>query len=364
MRWETLPGPAGFIGSAIERLRDGVSVVVAAPYRGASGLEDAICNALDNDRWRVQRITAEPTEDPLRWVTEQLYMEPDQWLTWNVEKLCQGLSRGQVIAVQGVDRTDWEAWRTFLREFEVASRQRPSDERPMFLVVLRGVARKHLQLSGAALEVMIWSGVVGELDSIIYVDQRLRSLRKAPKHHKLIVRQIVALSLWDLQLADFLMTQPESSIFDVNVVLNASTSYLGKALMPISAEWEEGGSNEYDGERMLHPWILFAAGDPDKELVRRLWTAQAAELLPLIELRRRGLLKGLERDLKCPFMLNDRLVNSLHELEIGALAHVARKNGLKGDLRDRTELLADCRNKLAHLSLLSSADALDSRLYG
>jgi hypothetical protein len=58
------------------------------------------------------------------------------------------------------------------------------------------------------------------------------------------------------------------------------------------------------------------------------------------------------------------LVRSLEELEIGSLAHVVRTQGLRGELRERAEWLADCRNELAHLKILNATDALDSRIHG
>lgn len=363
MKWQTLPGPASFFGSVIQLLKDGTSVVVAAPSRTISGIEDGICELLADDHWHVKRLVLDAKEDPLMWVTEHLYIEPGNWVRWNVERLCQELDGGSVVVIEGVDATNWDVWRVFLKEFEVASRQRPSDDRPLLIVVVRGVAHKNLHLSGAALEVKPWVGVLGEFDTLIYVDQLLRSSRKPPKHHKLMVRQISALALWDLDLASYLAAQPESILFDVRAVLQAARAALDKGCALSEIRWENGGSDQVDGVEMVHPFVLVEKGDPEQELSRRLWTAQAAELLPLIEIRRRELLKGLERHLVCPFTLDGYPVSSLDELEIGRLAYAAHSHGLKGDLKIRAEWLAGCRNKLAHLTALKSVEALDSRMY-
>ena len=363
MKWQTLPGPASFFGSVTQLLRDGTSVVIAAPSRNASGIEDGICELLADDHWRIKRLVAGAQKDPLMWVTEQLYIEPENWVQWNVERLCQELDGSSVVVIEGVHATNWDIWRVFLKEFEVASRARPSDDRPLLLMVLRGVAHKNLHLSGAALEARPWVGVLGEFDTLIYVDQLLRSSRKPRKYHKLIVRQISALALWDLDLATYLAAQPETILFDVRAVLQAARSALDRSCTLKENRWEDGGSDQVDGVEMVHPFVLVEKGDPDQELSRRLWTAQAAELLPLIEIRRRELLKGLERHLICPFTLDGYPVSSLDELEIGRLAYAAQRQGLKGDLRTRAEWLASCRNKLAHLTALKSGEALDSRMY-
>jgi hypothetical protein len=365
MKWQTLPGPAFFLDKVVQLLRDGMSVVVAAPRRGAPEIGTGVCDLLlAAQHWRVQQLAVSTQQDPLLLVTEQMYIEPESWVRWSVESLCQQMDGNSVLVIDGVDATNWDAWRIFLKEFEVASRQRPSDDRPLLMVVVRGVAQKSLHLSGAALEVRQWSDVVGEYDSLIYVDQLLRSSRKPPKYHKLMVRQISALALWDLDLAGYLASQPERVLFDVLTVLKAARAALDMNLTLKDEAWEAGGSDYVDGAEMTHPFVLVEKGDPGRELSRRLWTAQAAELLPMIEMRRRELLKGLERHMICPFDLDGVPVTSLDELEIGRLAFAAQRHGLRGDLRTRAEWLAGCRNKLAHLTALKSVDALDARMYG
>lgn len=364
MKWQVLPGPAFFLDGVVQLLREGMSVVVAAPSRGTPEIGAGVCDLLAAQRWSFKHLVVFTQQDPLLWVTEQMYIEPESWMRWSVESLCQQMDGTSVVVIEGVDPTNWDAWRGFLKEFEVASRQRPSDDRPLLLVIVRGVAQKSLHLSGGALEVRKWIDVLGEYDTLIYVDQLLRSSRKPPKHHKLMVRQISALALWDLDLASYLASQPERVIFDVKTVLKAARAALDINSALKDEAWEAGGSDQVDGAAMTHPFILVEKDDPEQELSRRLWTAQAAELLPMIEVRRRELLKGLERHLACPFDLDGLPVRSLGELEIGRLALATQRHGLKGDLRTRAEWLAGCRNKLAHLSALNSGDALDARMYG
>lgn len=364
MKWSSLPGPSGFIEEVVRRVRDGVSVVVAAPTFVPADWEDAFVDKLRHDRWHLERMSVETPEDPLRWLTAQLYLEPDQWIGWSVERLCKELSDGQVIAVDGVTVETWDAWRVFLRDFEVASRQRASDARPMLLVFVRGVPRKRLQVSGAALALLTWSGVLSELDTLVYVDQRIRTQRKPTRHHKLLVRLIASLALWDLELADYLAAQSERELFDAKATLLRGRQHLGRDSVAGAAEWEHGGVEQYDGVEQLHPFVLLDRGDKEDELRRRLWNAQAAELLPQIEMRRRELAQGLERRIPCPFWLDaERQIRNLGELEIGSLAHVTKTHGIQGELRARAEWLANCRNTLAHLRLLSGQEALDPRLY-
>ena len=361
MKWQALPGPAKFINDSLQQIRDGSCVVVATPSRVPSGFEDTFIDLLRHDRCRLQQVAVNSRQDPLRLLTEDLYLEPENWVRWNVEKFYERLESGEVIAVGGVDDSNWDAWRQFLRDFEVTSRRRQSDERAVLLVFVRGVPRRSLQIEGAALGVRFWSGIVTELDALLYADQQLRGKRAPARYHKLVVRQIAALALWDFDLADFLANRPERELFATQDVLSAARAQRAVTGPP---NWENGGLDFFDGAERLHSFVLIEQGDEANELGRRVWTAQAAELFPLIEVRRRALAKDLQRHVVCPLWIDsDRKVDSLDELEIGSLAHVARTKRVPAALLKRAEWLANCRNTLAHLSVLACDDALDSRLY-
>jgi hypothetical protein len=364
MKWRALPGPGSFINRVLEHVRSGVSTVVATPLLVPQAFEDAITSVLDQDRWSVQRCHFNSQQDPLTWLTDQLYFEPASWVDWSIESLFERLSPHQVIAIDGVTDVNWAAWRAFLRDFEVASRRRASDERAVLLLFARGVPQKRLQIAGAALALEVWAGVFGELDMLVYVDQQLRMSREAPRHHKLIVRQIAALALWDLELANVLVEHPSSDLFNVSDILQAARKALQHRGFEVAGSWEQGGIDSFDGVELVHPFVLIEQGDPRGELKRRLWTAQAAELLPLIELRRRDVARSLQRHIACPFWIDsDRKVNALDELEIGSLAYAAHTHKVAGQVRETVQWLADCRNALAHLQVLSAPMALDSRLH-
>lgn len=364
MKWHALPGPARYIEEVIRHLREGTHVVVAASNFAHPLLEQTFVEYLANDHWYREHVSVEPIEDPLRCLTEKLYLEPEQWIGWSVEKLFNQLKPNYVIVVEGVTASNWDKWQGFLQEFEAVSRQSPSDERPVLLVFVRGVSQKRLQIKSVAATILVWSGVFGELDALTYVDQRLRSSGKPARHHKLMVRHIAALALWDLDLADYLIEQPERDVFDIQGVLKSARSALGRDDEIMEDCWECGGVDHFDGVELSHPFALLDSEDPSGELNRRVWTVQAAELLPLIEVRRRELVRCLDRQVSCPFWIDGkRQIRSLDELEIGSLAYVTQVHGIRGELRDKAEWLARCRNTLAHLRLLSDTEALDSRLH-
>ncbi|MCF8163437.1 MAG: hypothetical protein K9J78_06265 [Polynucleobacter sp.] len=364
MKWLDLPGPARFINQITDHLREGQSTVVATPLLVLQNFEQVISDKLNQDRWRVHRGNAESVLDPLTWLTDQLYIEPKSWINWSTEGLFECLSPGQVIVIKGITPKTWGAWRSFIKDFDIVSRRCSSDERPVLLIFVRGVSIRHLQIDGAALSLEVWSGVLSELDTLTYIDQFIRRSKKATPHHKLIVRQIAALSLWDLEFAEFLADQPTSDLFDVNVIVRRGQEALRVRDCAITGEWEDGGADKVDENELIHSFVLIDSQDPTNELNRRVWAAQAAELLPAIEIRRRASLDSLRRYITCPFWLDgQRKVTSLEELEIGTLAFAAHHHKVPKELRDKVQLLADCRNSLAHLKALNATTALDRRLY-
>jgi len=364
MKWLDLPGPARFVNRITAHLREGQSTVVATPLLTLQNFEKVIAEKLEQDLWRVHRSNAESVLAPLQWLTEELYIEPKSWVNWSVESLFECLSPKQVIVVQGVTEKTWGTWRLFVKDFDLVSRRCPADERPVLLIFVRGVPIRHLQLNGVALSLEIWSNILSELDTLTYVDGLIRQSQKVSQYHKLVVRQIAALALWDLDFAKFLAEQPISDLFDVRVIVRRGQEALQMRDFAITGEWENGGADKVDENELIHSFVLIDSQDPTDELNRRVWAVQAAELLPLIEIRRRASLNALRRYIPCPFWLgSDRKVTSLEELEIGTLAFAANTHKVPKELRDKVQWLANSRNSLAHLKALSATSALDRRLY-
>ncbi len=92
---------------------------------------------------------------------------------------------------------------------------------------------------------------------------------------------------------------------------------------------------------------------------RRLWEAQASELLPFLEARRQYLSQQARPFLRTPIQLDGQSFQDVDELEIGQLAYLARIHGLRVSIKRAADTLRGYRNKLAHLEPLSYAEALD-----
>lgn len=364
LKWAGLPGPSAFFGRLLDKLRDGIGVVIAAPATAHPDLERAVESTLDHERWPCLSLSYSGDQEPLQFLTEHCDVEPERSVGWNAGGLVQRLSPSVALLVDGVTDRSWGPWQKFLREFDAASRSLPSGRRPLLVLTARGVPRARLGVDGVALAIIPWAAVIGELDVLSHVDRIFRDRQvPLPRHYKLLVRQVVALAQWDLPLAEFLTGQLEHDLFDPLLVLGRARDVMGPERFPSAPDWHLGGTESFDGLEMRHPYVLLAEGDPSAELRRRLWAAQASELLPLIELRRRELLVVLARYIPMPLRFRDEQIGSLEELEVGSLAYLARRERLRPELVGLVQTLARYRNSLAHLETLNSAEALDPRLH-
>ena len=66
MKWQVLPGPAFFLDGVVQLLREGMSVVVAAPSRGTPEIGAGVCDLLAAQRWSFKHLVVSTQQDPLQ----------------------------------------------------------------------------------------------------------------------------------------------------------------------------------------------------------------------------------------------------------------------------------------------------------
>ena len=330
----------------------------AVPAHGASGLGDALKCNLTDEGWIISGHFRDSSLNPL----DQLYsaMEiPDQDLTRrSISTLLAGLEAGAVVIIDGIQRSQWAEWKQFLAAYEAASRGVPRSDRPLLLAVVEGIPVSELGRDCAALRVLAWQNVVGEFDVMLFVLESLRDGVRKPSKIRLLARIIARLSLWDFELASQLAMIDERLLFEPIETLR-SIGELSPAPDDLEANWETGGLMLFDDVPLQHPYLLLA--DPSKHeiLRRRLWEAQASDILPLLETRRHYWAQQMRLLVRVPIRLGDQSVSDIDELEIGQLAFLAKQLDLKAPIRHSTDTLRRYRNKLAHLEPLTYAEAFD-----
>lgn len=352
-----LPGPHNYLERVLKALRDGFSVIGALPGYGVRGLGEVLHDRLEDDGWMVAAKFFDAGENPLDQIYRAADIVDDDAARRSVSALCKGLEPGSLTIVEGVKGTRWPGWKDFLGEYEAASRGVSRSDRPLILVIPEGIPVASLGRDCAALRIFLWKNVVGEFDVMLFVMDSLRNSGKKRARQRLIARIISRLSLWDVELAGRLLELDEGLLFDPFEALKEMVARSEENTL--DRNWESGGLMAFDDVEMDHSFLLLQQSTASEMIRRRLWEAQASELLPFLEARRQYLSQQARPFLRTPIQLDGQSFQDVDELEIGQLAYLARIHGLRVSIKRAADTLRGYRNKLAHLEPLSYAEALD-----
>lgn len=357
-RW-LLHGPSRFIASVLDAVRDGSNVIIGASVHAVADLP-AVLEARIAENHSAVVISNPQHYDPIDEIYEALDLSDGTVMSRSVASLLSAFQRPEMIIVDHVDEARWGAWKNFLADYESASRSVLAMDRTQFIVCVRGVPKVQLSQRAPALEVFTWTGHVSEFDVLSYVIEKLRAQQgRISQKTKLVARIIHRLAAWDLDLVDRLIELPWDNLFDPLRSLNLVAN--GDIRVPLGRAWEAGGCCEVDGVLTMHALHLLASGDPEQELRMRLWAAQASELLPILEIKRRKLAERIKGLSKVPpdASVNGEVVQDVLDVEVGGLAYLTRRYNFPPDICRLAETLRNYRNKLAHLTPLTADEALD-----
>lgn len=257
------------------------------------------------------------------------------------------------VLLSGVGGGGWSAWRRFLIEFQHACRELRPEERGTLCCILDAEEALNDIPSDINLTLEHLDSWVSEIDVLELALHRF-SLAKVP-HPLLLARIAAAIAIWDIPLLLALIEDSDSTRTHdpVRVLLEmASIRGWGRETVPTKFN---GGQNPLTG---IFNSCFLALDDPDEELTRRIWTGQVGYFLPLIENQRRQVLPELARHIPLPVTNSSReLCHSLLELEVGEICYQLNLNNkAPRKLREKLNLLRQCRNTLAHLEPLHADD--------
>lgn len=109
--------------------------------------------------------------------------------------------------------------------------------------------------------------------------------------------------------------------------------------------------------------LRFARQNDTGEINKRIWAAQLQYLFPIIENIRISIITKVSNQIS-PYLDEviqyGESVSDVYDLEVGSLDFLVQKHLNDSVLKEKTKLLHDCRNKLAHRSIceLNEIDAL------
>lgn len=315
-------------------------MVVRFPVRMTPWFDDVIQQRCDFADWTVFR--ADGARAPCASLLEQFAPRGT-----SLDDLCDAESfRGRLIWVEGLNRDNWPEYREFLCDYARFSRNIGRMERARFLVLLVGGPPEEGPQRDVTLEVHDWRGAVKEMDLLVLAYDRIGAWGVSEGIRMLLATIVARVSDWDLGVAERLLdVQAEENLLDPTKILRAMAEEEGWT----QRTPEDWGLGTASGSGSVH--AALAAVSKPRELQRRIWSAQASVLLPVIDAQRHDVLREQERRV-ARHLRDDDDLRDPYSVEIGELADLARKLELGRVLCRRLDRLRSARNALAHLEPL------------
>jgi hypothetical protein len=201
---------------------------------------------------------------------------------------------------------------------------------------------------------------------LAYCGSRLLDLGCDQVELPLIAHMLVSISQWDVDLIEVFFASGTKSLYKPHDVLKDYATQRGwtdAKRVSLDKSWHQGVMDCFDGVESCHAAWHNAAGDKSK-VDRMLWRAQAAVLLPKIEMHRMALAPLICKKMRFPYIKGEYKFNDVNDVEIGNLAYFASdtRHMAAGPIVDFVRKLREVRNDLAHLKVLEEHRATDREL--
>ena len=359
--WD-LPGPSSFVDDIEAAVREGSSVILRFPSEVPDGLERELKERLQSIFEWTRIDAACPDLDPLTLLCQRACPDIGVSDARSMAELAVTASfQGRLVWVDKIDRGAWSEWSTILRAYSDASRNVDLLSRTVFIVLLTGEVVVDEAPEEVALVCCDFRGVVNALDLFAFSLWRTPSNILRGEHRALLAHTVAQVAQWDCVLAEQILGLPLNEALNPAGILQQYARDRGWTAETPRC-WEMGTVDGPAERPIVHSALLEVSGV--SRLVRqRVWAAQAAVLLPLVEERRVGLVARYGRYLNLPIKTEaGRRIDDPLDLDVGQLAWYLDRTGKPQVLRKQLRRLRHFRNKLAHMEPLEPEQALHRML--
>ena len=246
-----------------------------------------------------------------------------------------------------LNESRYRDWFDFLAAFELRARSVDAHDRARFLIRLSSNGEEIPRVIGDSQVVVQrqWNGITSELDTMISIARRVVGRELKPYQRRLLVSWVSHLALWDTELAELLLSLPEQRLATPLESLREYGRSQGWSDRKVSS-WLDGTRNQYEGSERRHSaWL--ALHDRGNELEQRMWAAQAAVLLPLLDQHRRALIRESIAYIK-PALARKGSAEDLLDVEFNELHNALVQVRAPKSLQEKGRRLREHRNCLAH----------------
>ena len=358
----SLPGPSLFVDDIEDAVRDGASVIARFPSEAPSGLERELKERLHSLFAWTSIDASQAGSGPLTFLLQQICPGVSVFEARSITELAVTDSfQGRLVWIEKIDSGMWPDWSRFLRAYSDACRNVDILNRTVFIVLLSGEPVTGDVPEEVALVRCDFRGAVDTLDLFIFALRQVPESVKCREHRALLAHTVAQVAQWDSLLAEQLLALPLAEALSPEGALRQYAGNRGWTAETPEC-WEKGTVDGSTERPTVHSALLEVCGA--SRLVRqRIWAAQAAVLLPLVEERRVGLVGRYGRYLELPIETEDgRRVDDPLDLDLGQLAWYLDRRGKPQVLRKQVRRLRRIRNRLAHMEPLEAEQALDRML--
>lgn len=354
----TLPGASRFVDEIADHLASGTSVVIALPdTMDAGSVRREVSNRLSGSRTLPLPAPSEP--DAVR-VLDLLGVSREDRGSEAIDDVVALESLSSTILwfeneTQAEREPDLSSWRTFIKDWSVASRTSDSLLAPTLAVCIGGAEALAIGLDEPAMTTAYWWGCLHRIDTDLYLHTHARH---RPMLHRAMSAEV---ALFDPHLALALADERWADVRELQEILSG----LGPSEAPASPrakvgehpstaqcpDWAAGRIDRFDDhtEPMMHASCLCENLDA---LNVRCWRGQVRSVLPQLEELRRQVIGRAKAE--------GYIAQSVPatDLDFGPLTERLLADAPPRTSRSELGILArdlrSARNRIAHLEPISA----------
>ena len=351
-KWWTLPGPAEYVSSVVQSIKDGNHVILALPSYVPKSIDKEIKERLGKS-WPLYALPADSGFSALDFIYDHFLQGIESAAARSAEELVQSEAiHNRVFYLRLQTGQQWDAWSPFLTDYIDACHSFGRRGPAQFLVILIDEAASVNTNEEALLRVKRWSNITDLLDATLYAALVYQERPNDPLKRRLAIATIAEFSLWDPSIADIFVEQGSDALdrpYEILLDVGRSRGWEAGS----QPAWEYGQADFFEGEKRIHSAFLALQGRRD-DLSRRIWKAQISVIFPFLEQCRRSIIESANGTLHPPGKIErngyTRFVESVEDLEFSDL-HEQLRAFHHHDSRELTMLreLRSIRNDLAHM---------------
>ena len=356
------PKPAAFLDSIETSVRDGSNVIVRFASCVPAGLARELRERISS-LWEWTSLDASNlVDDPVTFLRERVCPDVSSLRARTMSELADTEEfQGRLLWIERVRQSDWARWADTLAAYADACRRVEVISRSLFVVVLSGSVVAEDVPEELTLVRRDFRNVLDSLEMFMFASWQIPEHIEAREHRALMAHTVAQVAGWDWLLAKKLLAVSLEEAMHPEGLLRAYAGERGWTRSTARC-WESATVDGPDDHPVVHSALLGISGET-KLVSRRVWAAQAAVVLPLVEQRRVGLVRRWRRHLSLPVQTDrGELVYDALDLEIGQVARNLVGGGAPPRVRNYARWLKEVRNRLAHIEPLDAVDALNCAL--